>query len=70
MKLDSREGVVSMKCSAGEGFIDAVLDRYPTADFIARPTNACTVRFDDGRTLDILRIRGEWYAVKLTSVDD
>jgi len=24
----------------------------------------------DGRTLDILRIRGEWYAVKLTPVDD
>ena len=51
-----------MECSADEEFIDEILEHYPSVDFVARPTNACTVTLHDGRTLDILQIKGEWHA--------
>jgi hypothetical protein len=59
--LDQPADVKSMECSADEKFIDEVLGHYPSVDFVARPTNACTVAFHDGGTLDVLQIKGEWH---------
>ena len=61
--LRARPGVVRAHCWTRHRFIEHALGAHPTLDLVAFPARACVVVRDNGRTVDLFRIRGIWLRI-------
>jgi hypothetical protein len=64
--INDRSDVVRVECSRESKFINEIIGAYPTLDFAARPTAACTIELQDGSILDLLRIQQDWTKIRRT----